>query len=171
MKFRNLLLLFSVTLLAGCSQDKPNLVDLNLNYITKDSAPVKEKDRNAQAQLAEAAQSVNQSMQQISAIQIATHPSVKMPKPVNPVTVGMAQQTSLDWTGPVEPLLGKIASASGYSVRVLGKPPAIPVIVSINVTDEALANILRDTIYQVAKKARIKLYPQAKIIELRYLSS
>jgi len=171
MKFKSFLLLLPVALLAGCSHDTPKFVDLNLHYITTDSAPVKGTDRKAQAQLAEAAQSVNQSMQQISAIQIATNPDVKMPKPVNPVAVGMAQQTSLDWTGPVQPLLKKIASASGYNVRVLGKAPAIPVIVSINANDEVLANILRDTTYQVAKKARIKLYPQSKTIELRYLSS
>jgi defect in organelle trafficking protein DotD len=171
MKFKFILLLFPCFLLAACSQDKPKFVDLNLKYITTQSAPEQSVDRNAQAELAETAQSVNQSLQELSSIQLATHPGVKMPKPLNPNLIGMAQQTSLDWTGPVGPLLKKIAQASGYHVRVLGIQPAIPVIVSINAYDEPLANILRDTTYQVVKKARIKLYPQNRVIELRYLPS
>lgn len=171
MKSRFFLLLLPVALLAGCADDKPNFVDLNLKYITTESAPVNTTDQKAQAMLAETAQSVNKSMQEISAIQLATHPGVKMPKPENPAAIGMAQQTSLDWTGPVEPLLNKIAEASGYHVRVLGKAPAIPVIVTINANFVPLANILRDATYQVVHKARIKLYPKTKVIELRYLNS
>lgn len=170
MKSRFFLLLLPVVLLAGCA-DKPNFVDLNLRYVTTDSAPVNTTDRKAQAMLAETAQSVNKSMQELSAIQIATHPDVKIQAPQNAAAIDMAQQTSLDWTGPVNPLLDKIAKASGYHVRVLGTEPAIPVIVSINANDEPLANILRDTTYQVAHKARIKLYPKTKVIELRYLPS
>lgn len=165
------LIFLPVCLLAGCSSDTPKFVDLNLKYITTNSAPEASVDANSQSQLAEAAQSVNSSMQQLSSIQMATHPGVKMAKPVNAAKIGMAQQTSLDWTGPVQPLLSKIAKASGYHVRVLGNTPAIPVIVSINAQDEPLANILRDTRYQVAKKAKIALYPNTKTIELRYFAS
>ncbi|OGO92798.1 MAG: LuxR family transcriptional regulator [Coxiella sp. RIFCSPHIGHO2_12_FULL_42_15] len=168
MKIKNILVLLPILALTGCA-DKPKFVDLSLNYITTDSAPVKSVDQSSQAQLAEAAQSVNQSLAQLSAIQLATNPGIKMPEPANASAIGMAQQTSLDWTGPVEPLLKKIADASGYTVNVLGNQPPIPVIVVINAYDQPLATILRDTTYQVSKKARIEVYPDKKIIELRYL--
>lgn len=168
MKIKNILVLLPILALTGCT-DKPKFVDLSLNYITTNSAPVASADQKSQAQLAEAAQSVNQSLAQLSAIQLATHPGVKMPSPVDPTFIGMSQQTSLDWTGPVEPLLKKIATASGYTVNVLGREPAIPVIVVINAYDQPLASILRDTTYQISKKARIHVYPNKKIIELRYL--
>jgi len=162
--------LFPVLVLAGCS-DSPRYVDLNLKYITANSAPVQTDDKRSQAMLAETATSVNQSLQQLSAIQMATHPDVRVLTPADPAALNMAQQTSLDWTGPVEPLLQKIADASGYQVRVLGKRPPIPVIVIINASNEPLAYILRDTTYQIAQKARIQVYPQTKTIELRYMEA
>ena len=171
MRFKHYFLLVPVLFLAGCASEKPKFVDLSLKYITTNTAPEPSANQQAQAQLAEAAQSVNSSMQQLSAIQLATPPSIKMAPPVNAYAVGMSQQSSLDWTGPVKPLLQKVASASGYHVRVLGTTPAIPLIVTINANDQTLADILRDTTYQVAKKARIKLYPKSKVIELRYLRS
>jgi defect-in-organelle-trafficking protein DotD len=171
MRFKHFLLLLPLGVLAGCSHDTPKFVDLNLKYITAHSAPEPAVDQRSQAQLAESAQSVNTSLQQLSAIQIATHPDVKMAPPINANAVGMGQQTSLDWTGPVEPLLHKIADASGYHVRVVGREPAIPVIVAISANDQTLASILRDTTYQVAKKARIALYPNSRTIELRYFDS
>ncbi len=169
--FKSLVWLCIASLTLGGCSDSPRYVDLNLNYITASSAPVKTDDRRSQAMLAETASSVNQSLQQLSAIQMATHPDVRMQDPADPVALNMAQQTSLDWTGPVEPLLKKIADISGYQVRVLGPKPAIPVIVIINAQNQQLATILRDTTYQIAQKARIQVYPKTHIIELRYLQS
>jgi defect-in-organelle-trafficking protein DotD len=158
-------------LLTGCEDEHAKIVNLHLKYITTNSAPEPSVNRNAQYQLAETATSVGHSLQTLSAIQVATHPGTKMPQAPNPESIGMAQVSSIDWTGPVEPLLKKIADASQYHVRVLGKRPAIPVIVAVSANNEALANILRDTTYQVAKKATIKLYPSSRIIELRYFPS
>ena len=81
----------------------------------------------------------------------------------------MDQLISVDWTGPVEPLLKRIARASHYRVRPLGVPPAIPVIVSVSAQDTLLAEVVRDIQLQIGKKARIKTYPGSRVIELRYL--
>jgi defect-in-organelle-trafficking protein DotD len=159
-----------ILLLAGCS-DKKTVVDLNLKYTNAQTAPIAVTDKNAQSKLAEAAVSVDHSLQEVSAIEMATNPQAKAPKDLNPAAIGMAQQTSLDWTGPIEPLLKKIAAASHYRVRVIGKKPSIPAIITINMNDVPLAEILRNATYQVHKKASVKVYPSKKVIELRYLSS
>lgn len=161
------LLLLPILPLAGCTVHKK----LSFSYIPSGSAPVKSNNKNAQDQLAEAATSVGHSLQQMSAIQMATHPKAKLPAPLNPASIGMAQQTSLEWTGPIEPLLRRIANESHYKLHVLGKKPAIPVIVAINSTNVPLADILRNATYQVEKKANITVYPSRRTIELRYYSS
>ena len=158
-----------IFLLSGCESNNKKIVDLQLRYITKDSAPEPSVNKNAQAQLAEAATAVNASLHRLSEVQLATHPGVKLPAAPNPERIGMAQMSSLDWMGPVRPLLTKMAQASHYRLRVIGKTPLIPVIVTVSASNEPLASILRDVRYQVAKKARIKVYPRSKIIELRYL--
>lgn len=167
LKFKQALLIASALLLAGCGPTKKHLV---LTYITTDSAPVQAVDKNAQSQLAEAAVSVGKSLQQLAAMDVALHPKTKLGVPLNPRTIGMAQSTSINWTGPVEPLLKKIADASHYKLRVIGRKPAIPVIVSVYEQDKPLATILRDATFQVVKQANVTVYPASKTIELRYYS-
>ena len=161
-------LILATMTLAGCASDSKRVVDLNLKYITSSSAPVKTTNKHAQSQLAQATTSVSHSLQQLSAIEIATHPRAKLPHPKNAAAIGMAQQASLDWTGPVEPLLKRIAAATHYKLRVLGSKPAIPVVVSITARNKTLAEILRNATFQVERKAKIVVYSKKKVIELRY---
>lgn len=158
-------------LLAGCASDSKKIVDLNLKYVNAKNAPVNTIDKQAQAQLAQAATSVGDSLQQLSAIQVATHPTAKLGSPVNAHAVGLAQQASLNWTGPVKPLLKHIAKAGHYKLHVIGKTPSVPIVVAVDAKNQTLAQILRNVKYQVSNRATILLYPKAKIIELRYPSA
>ena len=154
--------------LAGCASDSKKIVDLNLNYVKTSQAPTDTVDKQAQAQLAQAATSVGNSLSQLSAIAVATHPKVKLGSPVNARSVGLAQQASLNWTGPVKPLLKHLATTGHYKLRVIGKTPSVPVVVAIDAKNQTLAQILRNVKYQVSNRATILLYPKAKVIELRY---
>ncbi len=64
--------------------------------------------------------------------------------------------------------LARIENASFYKARIIGRKPAIPVLVGLSMKDETLANILRNVDFQIGKKADLKVYPRRKIIELRY---
>lgn len=119
--------------------------------------------------LAEAATSISHSLQRLAEIETATHPGAVLPPPPNPSLIGMDQLISVDWTGPVEPLLKRIAKASHYRVRALGIPPAIPVIVSVSAQDTLLSDVLRNIELQIERKARIKTYTRSRVIELRYI--
>lgn len=169
MKLRNLIIIpaiISTVALAGCSNESAKQVNLNLKYVTADSVPVNASDINAQTQIAEASTSVDHSLQQLSAIQIAKNPSVKIQKPVN--AGGLSRQASLNWYGPVEPAVSKIATAAGYQLHVLGNKPAIPVIVTVNATNQPLAMILRNVTFQAAPTVTITVYSSKNVIELRY---
>lgn len=171
MKKQHLLLipvLSTALILAGCASDSKRFVNLNLKYITTNSAPVDATDQQAQAQLSEAATSAGQSLQQLSAIQMATHPGVRMQKPISP-KAGLAKMAELNWNGPVQPIVSKIASAAHYRFRVLGNKPAVPIMINISTSNQrSLAEILRNVTYQAAGKARINVYPKSRLIELRY---
>ena len=97
------------------------------------------------------------------------HPGAKLPTPPNPARIGMAGNASVDWIGPVEPLVTKIAKASHYRLKVLGSKPAIPALVEVSKQDVPLFDILRDVTFQVQKKVDIVIYPNNRVIELRYL--
>jgi defect-in-organelle-trafficking protein DotD len=161
------LLIPSILLLTSCDGGK-KIVDLHLKYLPTDRVPAQVTDEQAQAQVAEAAVAIGQSLQELSAVQMTVHPPTKLKKPFDPHAVGMDKMASIDWTGPVEPVLRKIAAATNYKLRVIGRKPALPVLVSLNVQNKPIADILRNIMYQVVMKADIAVYPSSCTIELRY---
>ena len=152
--------LLGLLFLTGCA-DNPNHGTFAI--INNDTGA-----RNADVKLAEAADSVSQSLRQLAEVERASHPQAKLPSPPDAEAIGMNQLASIEWTGPVGPLVDKIALATHYKVRALGRMPAIPILVSISAKDTQLADILRDASFQCGEKASIVVYPASKVIELRY---
>jgi len=54
-------------------------------------------------------------------------------------------------------------------IKVLGTPPAIPILVMVTQQNMPLGDILRDIGYQANKRARIIVFPSRHVIELRYV--
>jgi len=134
--------------------------------------PVQKRWRNggntheAHIKLAEAAASVSHSLEQLAEIEVAVHPSAELPPPPNPARIGMERLASVDWTGPVEPLVRKIAKASHYKLRVVGRQRATETIVSITEKDTPLADILHNIAFQAQRRVRIKIRPGRRLIVL-----
>ena len=126
------------------------------------------KTDETSASLAEASYSVSRSITDLSETAQAAHPLPPLDPPPNPASYGMGQLTSVDWSGPIAPLVKQIAKASGYRMNVLGTPPAIPVIVTINEKNAMMADILRNAGYQCGRRATVVIYPENRVIELRY---
>jgi defect-in-organelle-trafficking protein DotD len=53
-------------------------------------------------------------------------------------------------------------------MRILGKSPAIPIIISITAHNTPLADVLRDANFQCGRRANVAIYAANKVIELRY---
>ncbi len=168
-KIIKLSILAAIIVLVGCSDNK-RVVDLHLKYFTEHSAPLNTSDASAQAQVANAATSASGSLQELSAIDMANSNVKKhrLKRPWNNRLVDMNQRGSVDWNGPVEPIIKKIAKASGYHVHVMGSAPAIPVLVNVVMVNDTMGNMLRNVMYQVHNKASIGVYPKTRTIELRY---
>lgn len=123
---------------------------------------------NTDASLAEASYAVSRSMSHLSEIAQASHPLPKLDPPPNPASYGMGGLTSVDWSGPVEPLVRQLAKAANYRMVVLGTEPAIPVLVTVYAKNTMLADVLRDVGYQCGRRAEVVVYPGSQVIELRY---
>lgn len=122
----------------------------------------------SEASLAEASHAVSRSLVDLAETAQAAHPLPDLAPAPSPATYGMAGVTTVDWSGPVEPLVRQMARAANYRVRVLGTPPAIPVIVTIYTKNAMLGDILRDIGYQCGRRAALVVYPESRVIELRY---
>lgn len=122
----------------------------------------------SEASLAEASYSVSRSIVDLAETAQAAHPLPALAPPPNPITYNMGGLTTVDWSGPIEPLLKQIAIASNYRLRVLGTEPAIPVLVTVYSKNVMLGDILRDVGYQGGRRATVVVYPESRVIELRY---
>ncbi len=154
---KKLVLLFLASaLLAGCA---------GTNY---KKPPFNEPSDDASIKLAEAANSVSDSMLQMARIEKV----IKPPSHDNTLTIpnsyNLQARASVDWSGPIAEITDRIAKAAHFRLRVLGKAPAVPVLISLNIEDESLAEILRDIDYQAGIKATIHVYPNSQVVELRY---
>lgn len=150
-----LMLFLASAVLAGCTT-------------TYKKPPHNAPSDDASIKLAEAANSVSDSMLQMARVEKVVTPPNKDNILTIPNAYNLQTRASVDWSGPIEELTKRVAKAAHYRVRVLGKEPAVPILISLDIQDESIAEILRDIDYQAGKKAFIHVYPNSQVVELRY---
>lgn len=154
MTYQFWILVLLTSILAACASSSP---------------PTKGYDVNkSEASLAEASYAVSRSITDLAETAQAAHPLPSLAPPPNPASYDMAGLTTIDWSGPIEPLLKQMAFASNYRLRVLGTHPAIPILVTIYTRNAMLGDILRDAGYQCGRRATVAVFPESRVIELRY---
>jgi len=141
-------------LLSSCASPKKSLNDI--------------QTQNANVQLAQASTTVSNTLTDIGSMQRAVTSPLVMRRLPDPSAYGMDSLASVDWSGPAEPLVREIASASRYKLYVFGSSPAIPALISVHQKNAPLGYILRDIDFQCANKANIVVFPERRVIEMRY---
>ncbi len=126
---------------------------------------------DATIKLAEAANSVSDSMLMMAKTEKVLTPPHQDNVLTIPNSVGMQTHASIDWSGPIEEVTERISKAAHYRIRVLGQSPAIPILVSLDLKDQSLGEILRNIDYQAGHKAFIHVYPNTHVVELRYANT
>lgn len=122
----------------------------------------------AEIKLAEAAASVSHSLNTLAEVEQAANPRAKVKAPPNPASYGMGHLVSIDWSGPIEPLIGRIAHSAGYRLSVLGQRPTVPVIVTLFEKNVPMGDILRDAGFQANNRADVIVFPGRRLVEIRY---
>lgn len=122
----------------------------------------------AEVTLAEAAVSVSHSLQNLDEIKRAnTKPSKRL---VSMRRYRMPGRVSVDWSGPIEPILRRIVHGQGYRLRVIGVKPAIPVMVTLSDRDTPVTDVIRDIDFQAGSKASVRVFTKTHVVELRYVA-
>lgn len=124
-----------------------------------------------QAHLYETAVSVEQSLRTLAAAQNKVNQPAINTEPLMTVEGGMSKIVTVDWAGPIENLLQKIAEMSEYQLKVFGQDPNFPVLVSIYAKRAYLADLVKDAGIQAGARADIVVYPSTRVIELRFINA
>lgn len=130
--------------------------------------PMNNPSDDASIKLAEAAVSVSDSMLEMAKVEKVITPPTKDNTLTIPNAYNLQARASVDWAGPIEELTARVAKAAHYRIRVIGKAPSVPVLISLTAKDTSLAELLRNIDYQAGKKADIHVYPNSQVVELRY---
>lgn len=166
------LLLAVLLLLAACSSNTndtqigPSIYGRallkNVNFDVYEGA------HDADQELVDAAHHVSRTLDDLARVQFAEAKGKPLADEPDPAKIGLADLGSVDWSGPVEPIIKQLAQASNYKLRVLGTRPAIPVLVSVQKQNASFAEIIRDIKYQIHQQAALQIYPKTHYIEIRY---
>lgn len=181
MRARVLLIIISGTLLvSACSNEVEKEVanegDSLYNKISPFSSASSKKKNNAHLKqeaideniLNKTAQSINHSFMHANAIQQEAHPPQRIGEPPPPSSYQMNIPASVNWDGPIKPLLEDLLAKTGYKLHVLGHEPDMPIIVNVHKDNTTIGDLIRDAGLQCGDKAQVVVVPSQQTVELRY---
>lgn len=141
-------------MLAGCAQYK---VDQQL---------VAEPDPVA-LRLASAVDRASAALQTLASVEQARNPSVAV-QAVPHAPQELRRIVSVDWVGPIEPMVRSLADRAGYQTQINGDKPPVPVVVSVQAREKSVVEVLRDLGLQAGRRADIVVDPDRRMVELNY---
>lgn len=123
--------------------------------------------------IAEAVETSANANRAIAEVEVATA-APKRAGPGSTVPAGVVlppesiQPVTIDWQGPIEPLLEEMAKRAGYAFRQTGNRPSNQVMVSVSAKEEPLFGVVRRAAAMAHGYADIGFNPSSRIIEIRY---
>lgn len=117
--------------------------------------------------MAAAVDKASAALQTLASVEQARNPALSIQ------TVPYAPQelrriVTVDWVGPIEPIMRKLADRAGYDLQVNGDTPPAPVVVNLNVKQKTVIDALRDLGLQAGQRADVVVDPDHRLVELNY---
>ncbi|MBM4211264.1 MAG: hypothetical protein FJ186_01825 [Gammaproteobacteria bacterium] len=161
-------MLAAIVSLTGCSdsaEQKDNDDPLLKSIVIK--APVTSDSEDASYQIAQATKAATNALAKLAKVQSSQHPDYyKTPQKV--IKSNVKGSISLNYIGPIEPLLQKIAKNANLQFKKMGKPTGTPIIVSVKYEDSTLADAIENIAYQAQNHAIVEI-TKSGAVQIRYL--
>ena len=161
--------LLAAGLLTSCAH---NGDDMGNDIDTNGPAYQVQTTAQVQASLEQAAGSVSKSLNSLSAIRRSAYPeNDKMPYANLPTNTALREKVAIQWYGPIQTVVQKIAHQIGYTMQTYGKVPPTPILVDINTLrdPQPAVAVLQNIDLQAGLNASVLIFPKQSLISLRYL--
>ena len=119
----------------------------------------------AELRLVEAAERAERALASLARALPAPDRSSAMPD-LDSVPAALRRPVTLDWAGPLEGLARALAERAGWRFLVAGRPPARPLIVSVEAEDRPLIAVLRDVGLRAGAAATLTVDAAAEAVLL-----
>ncbi len=117
--------------------------------------------------LANAADRASVSLETLAAVEQARSPEVSV-SPIENAPAELRRAITVNWVGPVEPIAQKLASRAGYAFQPIGTPPAVPLVVSVDVENMPVIDVLRSLGLQLGVRGDVRVDGRRKMVEIHY---
>lgn len=119
------------------------------------------------AMLAEAATRASRSLETLAAVEQERGPAVAAPQ-IGYAPKELRTPVTVRWIGPVGPITESLANKARYNFTTVGKAPATPVVVSVDVEAVSIIEVLRSIGLQLGDRADVRVNSDTKTVELHY---
>jgi defect-in-organelle-trafficking protein DotD len=117
--------------------------------------------------LAAAVDKASSALQTLASVEQARNPSVTV-QTAPYATRELRRTVSVEWVGPIEPLMQKLTDRAGYKMLVNGDKPPVPVVISVQSVEKSVVEVLRDVGLQAGQRADVIVDPERRVVELNY---
>jgi defect-in-organelle-trafficking protein DotD len=117
--------------------------------------------------LASAVDKASSALQTLASVEQARNPGAAI-QSVPYAPQELRRSMTLDWNGPIEPVLQRLADRAGYQIQVNGDTPPAPVVVSLRAKQKPVIELLRDIGLQAGSRADVVVDSERRIVELNY---
>jgi len=120
--------------------------------------------------LAEAADKASNALETLAAIEQQRSPAVAV-QPIYNAPPELRRAMTVNWIGPADALIKKLADRASYTFVTVGDRPPVPLTINIDAENRPVIDILRDVGLQAGQRADVKVDSVRKMIELHYAST
>jgi len=117
--------------------------------------------------LASAVDRASAALQTLASVEQARNPNAAI-QAVPYAPQELRRTVSVDWVGPIEPILRQLADRAGYQTRINGDQPPVPVVITLQARQKSVIEVLRDVGLQAGTRADVVVDANAKVVELNY---
>ena len=117
--------------------------------------------------LADAADRASVALETLAAVEQARSPGIAV-APISDAPSELQRAMTVNWVGPVEPIGKTLADRAGYAFVSVGTPPPVPIVVSLDVENKPVIDILRSVGLQLGQRADIKVDGARRVVEIHY---
>lgn len=117
--------------------------------------------------LANAADRASISLETLAAVEQSRSPDVSV-GPIDNAPAELRRAITVNWVGPVAPIAHKLASRAGYAFQSIGTPPPVPLVVSVDVENMPVIDVLRSLGLQLGVRGDVRVDGRLRMVEIHY---
>lgn len=137
------------------------------NTIRGDHAQLVAAPDKVSMMLANAADRASVSLETLAAVEQSRSPEVSV-SPIDNAPPELRRAITVNWVGPVEPIAEKLASRAGYAFQPIGTAPPVPLVVSVDVENMPVIDVLRSLGLQLGVRGDIRVDGTRRMVEVHY---